>query len=206
MSRVVGCTSGFGPGLHGTTVGTLAAGAGAGDAVVAVECDDTEATEGSVTTFTADFEGAGELTANPTAKPMPRAATTEAATPIRTTVLRRMVITPTFRCAKEGNGLRGTARDLGFPVRRWECASPESLSIRSLGSFGDLRRFVADWRLPELRSDALNSRPIRNLAVTPRPARCHQWSSSSSGERSQGSSLESSKWWSEVSMTRPSKE
>ena len=139
MSMVVGCTCGFNPDLHDTTVGTLAAGATGGDAVVAVEGDDTEASEGSVTTLTADVGGAGELMANPTAKPMPRATRTTAATPIRTTVLGRIVITPTFRCPDEGTGFPGTARDLGLLARRWERRNPGPFSKPALRGVGDVR-------------------------------------------------------------------
>jgi hypothetical protein len=116
-SMDVGRTWGFCPGRHDATVGSVDDGAMGGDAVLVGECDGTEATEASVTTLTADVEGPGELMANPTAKPMPRAARTTAATPTRTTVLRRIVTTWTSRCAKEGDGVRGAGR-LGF-LTRW---------------------------------------------------------------------------------------
>jgi hypothetical protein len=204
MSMDFGRTWGFCPGWHDTTVGALAAGAMGGDTVPVVEWDGTEATEAFVTTLTADVEGPGELMANPTAKPMPRAATTTAATPARTAVLRRIVIICTSRCAKEGDRVRGAARHLGFPLRWWGYANLGPFALPGLGGFGDLGCFAWDRRLRGLRGDALNSRPIRNLALTPRPAQCRQWSSSW-GEGAKRSSLETSSSWSEASMTRHSR-
>jgi hypothetical protein len=160
-------------------VGTLAAGAMGGDTVAVVEWDGGETTEASVTTLTADVEGPGELMANPTAKPMPRAATTTTTTPVRTRVLRRIVITCPSRCEKEGNSVRGAARDFRFPLRWWGYANLGPFALPALEGFGDLRCFAWDRRLRGLRGDALNFRPIRNLALTPRPAQCRQWSSSS---------------------------
>jgi hypothetical protein len=125
--------------MHDTTVGTSADGATGREAFGVGECDDAESTEASVTTFTADVEGAGELMTSPKAKPMPSAARTMAATPIRTTVLLRTDITPAFRCAEEVDGAAGTDRDPGFPARRWECPNPGPFFVPPPGGFGDLR-------------------------------------------------------------------
>jgi hypothetical protein len=135
ISTVCGRTRGFGPGRHDTTVGTLTAGLKGADTAAVVEWDGTEATEASVTTLPADVEGAGELMANPTAKPTPRAARTAAVAPARRTVLRRIVITCTFRLAEEAS----VARDLGYLMRRWEWANPEPFTRPALGGVGDLR-------------------------------------------------------------------
>jgi hypothetical protein len=139
MSMEVGRTSCFGPGRQDITEGALVAGATGAHAVVVLECDDTEATEALVTTLPADIEGAGELRANPTAKPTPRAARTAAATPIRTTELRRILITCAFRCVEEDNRARGIARRLGCPIRRWKCADPAPFPLPVLSGFGDIR-------------------------------------------------------------------
>jgi hypothetical protein len=118
ISRVTGRTWGFDPALHGSTVGAFPADTAGGEAFVGGDGDVTGATEALVTTLLPDVGDPGELMANPREKPTPRPANTAAATPVRTTTLRRMANTPPFRGAVDRGGTVRAPRPRWFPTWR----------------------------------------------------------------------------------------
>lgn len=129
MSILVGRTCTFDLGLHDTAPSGRAAEVAGEAALVFADGEDIGVVAASVITLLFDGEDGSELMAQPKAKPMTRAATTPAATPTRTTVLRRNAITAAFRPATEGNGAFRITRNLALPRLHWECAHPGTSEI-----------------------------------------------------------------------------
>ena len=104
------------------------------------ECDGTDATEALVTILPADLEGAGELRANPTAKPTPRAARMAVATPIRSDRARLQLDHPCVPLRRrKPTALVESARRLGTRYGDRSVQTLHPSRFRCLSGFGDFR-------------------------------------------------------------------
>ena len=185
MSILVGCTWERDLDLHDTTLdGGESEVAGEVALAIAVG-DDIEAVAALVTTPLVGAEYEPELMVHPTPKPTARAATTPAASPTRTAVLRRNMITADFRLATEGRGVSRITRDPALPMPR---------------DAGPTRNCRG------ARTCEFNFHPTRYPAVTRRPVECRRSSLLLSGRGSTWSCHESRNSWLGPSSMRSSRE
>lgn len=186
MSILVGCTCKRDLPLHGTTLDGGASEAAGEVALEIADGDDIEAVAASVTTLLVDAEYEPELMVHPTPKPMARAATTPAASPTRTAVLRRNMITADFWLATEGRGAVRFTRDPALP--RCERDVRPTRNCRDSCTCG------------------FNFHPTQYPVVTRRPVECRRSSLLLSGGGSSWSCHQPESSWSAPSSMRFSRE